>query len=411
MNKVRKKPELLAPAGNLEKLKWAIKYGADAVYIGGKNYSLRANNDNFNIDEIREACEFAHKNKVKVYVTLNIIFHNHDIEGLEQYLINLEKCKVDAIIISDPFVIDLAKKVAPNLDIFLSTQQSTINYEAVNYWKSEGIKRIILAREASGREIQEIITKTGADIEVFIHGAMCVNYSGKCLLSNYLTRRDSNRGGCSQICRWPFVLYDQERANLKYEQDFAMATKDLSLLKYIPDLIDMGVVSFKIEGRMRSIYYIATIVGIYRKVIDEYYNDPKSYKYSVHDEIELCRCANREARPQYFDKKPGVDEQYFIGREEPSNQDFLGIVLDYDINSKEVIIEQRNYFKIGDEVEIFSPLHKKTKFIIKSIKDEYGKPIEVVRHPRQIVRIPLMIKVYKYDLMRTKITFDKIENI
>ncbi|MDD2490304.1 MAG: U32 family peptidase, partial [Bacilli bacterium] len=330
MNKKIKKPELLAPAGNLAKLKWAIKYGADAVYLGGKNYGLRANNDNFSIEEIKEACTYAHVHNAKVYVTVNIIFHDDDVTGLEDYLIILGQCGVDAIIISDPLVIDIAKKVIPQVDLFLSTQQSTINYESALFWQQQGVKRIILAREASGADIKEIIDKTNMDVEVFIHGAMCVNYSGKCLLSNYLTARDSNRGGCSQICRWSFKLYDKSEKPLPYKEDFAIATKDLSLLKYIPNLIDMGVVSFKVEGRMRSIYYIASVINIYRKVIDQYCDNPEAYEYNITYERELYRCANRDVVPQYFNKKPGVDEQYYLDCEEPSNQDFLGIVLEYD---------------------------------------------------------------------------------
>jgi putative protease len=208
-DKIINKPELLAPAGNLEKLKYAIKYGADAVYIGGRNYSLRANNDNFSIDDIEEACTFAHNHNAKVYVTVNIIFHDEDVVGLEDYLISLDKCGVDAIIVADPLVVALVKRVIPKMDIYISTQQSIINYEAAKYWESEGVKRVILGRETSGVDIKEIIDKTNLDIEVFIHGAMCSGYSGRCVLSSYLTARDSNRGGCSQICRWNFILQDE----------------------------------------------------------------------------------------------------------------------------------------------------------------------------------------------------------
>jgi putative protease len=308
-DKILNKPELLAPAGNLEKLKYAILYGADAVYIGGRNYGLRANNDNFSIDEIKEACHYAHEHKARVYVTVNIIFHNEDVNGLEDYLVALDKCNVDAIIVSDPVVIALAKKVIPNMEIHLSTQQSTINYEAVKYWKSEGVKRVVLGREASGSDIKDIIDKTGVDIEVFIHGAMCSGYSGRCVLSNYLTMRDSNRGGCSQICRWNFTLQD-ENQNMVNNNDYAIAPKDLSMLKYIPNLIDMGVKSFKIEGRMRSIYYIATIIHTYRRVIDSYCNKQSGYEYNKNYEKILYQCANRDAVPQFFEHKPGLEEQY-----------------------------------------------------------------------------------------------------
>jgi putative protease len=404
MNKKVIKPELLAPAGNFERLKWAIMYGADAVYFGGQNYGLRANSDNFTIPEIKEACDYVHLHNAKAYVTVNIVFHNKDVEGLEEYLKDLKECGVDAIIISDPIVLDIANKINLGIDIFLSTQQSTINYEAVKFWKKQGIKRVILAREASGNNIKEIIDKTDMDIEVFVHGAMCVGYSGRCVLSNYLTMRDSNRGGCSQICRWNFKLLNDKQEEIESNTDFAMATKDLSLLKYVPDLINMGVVSFKIEGRMRSIYYLATVIRIYRKVIDSYCANKEDYEYNSSYENELYRCANRDSIPQYFDKKPGVYEQYYIGREEVSNQDFLGVVIDYDEKNKEAIIGQRNFFKVGDEVEIFGPNMNDINFKIKYIKDEKGEKLDAARHPEEVVRIPLDKKVNPNDLMRVKIS-------
>lgn len=400
--RILNKPELLVPAGNLEKLRYAVKYGADAVYIGGRNYGLRANNDNFSIDEIKVACDFAHSYNVRVYTTVNIIFHNKDVDGLEDYLIALENCGVDAIIISDPLVLTLAKSVSPNMEIHISTQQSTLNYEAIKFWEKEGAKRVILGREVSGNDIKEIIDKTGMDIEVFIHGAMCSGYSGRCVLSNYLTMRDSNRGGCSQICRWHFTLQDEARQDIKAEVDYALSPKDLSLLKYLPELIDMGVKSFKIEGRMRSIYYIATVLKTYRKIIDEYCNNPDKYEYNKDYEKILYKCANRDVAAQYFNQKPGLNEQYYANREEVSNQDFLGIVLDYDDDLKEATIEQRNFFAIGDEVEIFGPNIDNYSFVIEYIKDESGKRLDAARHPQQIVKIPLLKRVETYDLMRTK---------
>jgi putative protease len=319
-----KKPELLAPAGNLEKMKWAIMYGADAVYFGGQNYGLRANADNLSVEEIKEACEYAHSFKKRVYVTVNIVFHNEDVEGLKQYLVDLNNCGVDAIIISDPLVLELSKQVIPNMEIHLSTQQNTLNYEACKYWAKEGVKRVVLGRETSKSDIKEIIEKGNVDVETFIHGAMCVGYSGRCTLSNYFTNRDSNRGGCSQICRWNFKLCDKNKKEIKSDTDFSMAVKDLSMARYIKDLIDLGVTSLKIEGRMRSIYYIATVLHVYRKLIDEYCSNPDEYKYNEQYEYELYRCANREAVPQYFEYKPGVEEQYYLGREEVSNHNVTG---------------------------------------------------------------------------------------
>lgn len=398
-----KKPELLAPAGNLEKLKYAIHYGADAVYIGGRNYSLRANNDNFTISEIKEACLYAHKHNARVYVTVNIIFHSEDVEGLKEYLIDLEQCGVDAVIVSDPLVIELLKEIDSKMEIHISTQQSTLNYEAASFWKDEGVTRIVFAREASGTDIKEIIDKTGIETEIFIHGAMCSGFSGRCVLSNHLTARDSNRGGCSQICRWNFTLRDDEELDVSDDSNYAIAPKDLSMLKYIPSLIDIGVRSFKIEGRMRSIYYIATMLHTYRKVIDEYCNNKDGYEYNKNYEKILFRCANRDAVPQFFEHRAGFDEQYYTGREEVSNQDFLGIVLDYDEEAQEVVIEQRNFFKVGDEAEIFGPNIDTHFFKIEYIKDNKGNLIDAARHPKQVVRLPINKKVEKYDLMRIKL--------
>lgn len=405
-NKV--KPELLAPAGNLEKLKIAFMYGADAVYIGGRNYSLRANADNFSIEEMREAAKYAHQLGKKIYVAVNIVFHEEDVEGLPKYLKDLESSGIDAIIITDPFIISLAKKHT-KLDIFLSTQQSVINVEAAKYYEKEGLKRIILGREASGNDIKTIIESTNVDIEVFIHGAMCVNYSGRCVLSNYLTARDANRGGCSQICRWSFQLKDSNANFIENDIKFSIAPKDLSLFRYVKDLMDMGVVSFKIEGRMRSIYYLGTIIRIYRLLIDDYFNGTH-YLDLNQAEQELYRCANRDSVAQYFDKKPTVNEQYYT-EGEVSNQDFLGVVVDYDDKKKEVVLEQRNYFQLGDEVEIFGPSNEVISFVVKEIKDGTGNLLEAARHPKQIVRVPLSAKVKKDYMMRIKIIVDKTDDL
>ncbi len=398
MNKV----ELLAPAGDLEKLKWAIMYGADAVYIGGKKFSLRANATNFTIEEIKEGVKFAHEHNAKVYVTVNIIFHEEDFDGLIEYLKELERIKVDAIIASDLFIIDLLKEENINLEFHLSTQACTLNKEAVKFYQKEGVKRVVLARESSRESIKNIIEETNIDTEVFIHGAMCTCYSGRCMLSNYMTNRDSNRGGCAQICRWAFDIFDEYKTKLNKNIDFSIAPKDLSLLKFIPELIDMGVKSFKIEGRMKSIYYIATLVSVYRRVIDRYLEEKENYKYNKNDEIELYRCANRQTTDQYFDKFPGVDEQYYIGREENTNQDFLGVILDYDKNTKEIILEQRNFFKVGDIINIFGPRKESFNIKVSYIKDENNELLDCARHPKEILRIPCEKEVSKNDLIRVK---------
>ena len=395
MNKI----ELLAPAGDLERLKWAFRYGADAVYLGGEKFSLRSMAKNFTLDEIKEGVEFAHNLNKKVYVTVNIVFHEDDIEDLVDYLKKLEEYKVDAIIASDMFILDLLKENNINLEFHLSTQSSCLNKESASFFKKEGVKRVVLARECSKNDIVDIIKSTGIDTEVFIHGAMCMGYSGRCAFSNYMTNRDSNRGACAQICRWVFDLYD-EKEKINDNVDFSFSPKDLSMLKFIPDLIEIGVTSLKIEGRMKSIYYLATLLSVYRKVIDDYYAG--NYKYNKEDEIILERVANRDSLPQYFDKKPGVNEQYYIGREENSNQDFLGVVLDYDEENKEIVIEQRNFFKVGDTINIFGPNKESFNLEVKYIKNIDGELVDAARHAQEIIRIPSDKKVDKFDLIRVK---------
>ena len=389
--------ELLAPAGDLERLKWAFRYGADAVYLGGEKFSLRSMAKNFTLEEIKEGVEFAHNLNKKVYVTVNIVFHEDDIEDLVDYLKKLEEYHVDAIIASDMFILDLLKENNINLEFHLSTQSSCLNKESASFFKKEGVKRVVLARECSKNDIVDIIKSTGIDTEVFIHGAMCMGYSGRCALSNYMTNRDSNRGACAQICRWVFDLYD-EKEKINDKTDFSFSPKDLSMLRFIPDLIEIGVTSLKIEGRMKSIYYLATLLSVYRKVIDDYYAG--KYEYSKEDELILERVANRDSLPQYFDKKPGVNEQYYIGREENSNQDFLGVVLDYDKENKEIVIEQRNHFKVGDTINIFGPGKESFNLKVKYIKNEDGELVDAARHAQEIIRVPSDIEVSKYDLIR-----------
>ncbi len=392
--------ELLAPAGDLERLRWALMYGADAVYIGGRDFSLRANATNFSIEEIKEACDYAHNLNKKVYVTVNIVFHNKDFKNLENYIKDLEKCGVDAVIVSDLGCINIIKEVCPNMEIHISTQASTMNHKSAIFYKELGAKRVVLARECSKEEIKNIINKTGLDTECFIHGAMCVGLSGRCVLSNYMTNRDSNRGGCSQICRWDFNLYDNNQDKIKNDTKFTMCSKDLSMIKYIGDMIDVGIKSFKIEGRMRSIYYIATVVNTYRKAIDEYLSTGK-YNLEKYEKI-LNRVANRDNIDQFFNGNKGVEIQYYLGRQELSNQDFLGLVLDYDKDKRIATIEQRNYFKLGDTVEIFGPNTEVRKFKIEKLLDEDNNLLDVARHPRQIVKIPIPFDVNKNDIIRVQ---------
>jgi len=391
-------PELLAPAGDLERLKIALLYGADAVYIGGKIFGLRANAINFSSEEMKEAVAFAHSLNKKVYVTVNMVLHNKEIKFLLDYLKELESIGIDAIIASDLSVISLALEKT-NLEVHVSTQQSTLNYESVKYLKDLGVKRVVLGRELSCKEIKNI-QKVGLDIEIFIHGAMCASYSGRCVLSNYLTNRDANRGGCSQICRWDFDLLDSKFNEIKGDKNFTFCSKDLSLLKHIKDICDMKVNSLKIEGRMRSTYYIATVVSIYRKAIDNYYNGNKEYDESL--EKVLSRVANRENIVQFFNGVYDETCNYYNNRVEVSNQDFLGVILEYDKDIKLAKIEQRNYFKKGDYVEFFGP-NKVIKYQIDEIFDCDMNKIDVVRHPKQIVYIKITYELTVNDFMRINV--------
>lgn len=395
------KPELLAPAGDLERLKWAINYGADAVYFGGPAFGLRANAINFTMEDIKEAVKYAHDRDKKVYVTVNIVLHDKEADHLVEYLKELEALGVDAIIVSDPAVIMLAR-LNTNLCIHLSTQQSTLNKEAVSFFKNEGVSRIVLGRETSKEEIEKIIKNNDIEIECFIHGAMCAGYSGRCVLSNFFTSRDANRGGCSQICRWDFPLLNENKEELKGDKNFSFCTKDLSLIECIPDMIDLGIRSFKIEGRMRSIYYIATIVSVYRKVIDEYWNNKEKYAYNEKYKKILDNCANRDSIIQFFNGNSNSDCQYYNNAFEASNQDFLGVILDYDEETKIATIEERNYFEPGMAVEIFGPEINDFTFEIVKIYNEKNDLVDAARHPQEIIKIKVPHKVYKNNIMRLK---------
>ncbi|HEC2144912.1 TPA: U32 family peptidase [Staphylococcus delphini] len=406
-----KKPELLAPAGNLEKLKIAVHYGADAVFIGGQEYGLRSNADNFTMDEIREGVEFANRYGAKIYVTTNIIAHDENMEGLDDYLEQLEATGATGIIVADPLIIETCKRVAPKLEIHLSTQQSLSNYKAVEYWKEEGLDRVVLARETGAMEMQEIKDKVDIEIEAFIHGAMCIAYSGRCTLSNHMTARDSNRGGCCQSCRWDYDLLTVDNdgeLDVYYEDGnavpFAMSPRDLKLIESIPNMMDLGIDSLKIEGRMKSIHYIATVVSVYRKVIDAYAADPENFKINPEWLFELDKCANRDTAPAFFKGTPGYEEQMF-GNESSKKApfDFIGLVLDYDKDSQMATIQQRNHFKPGQEVEFFGPEIQTFKQVVDKIYDEEGNELDAARHPLQIVQIKVDQPIYPNNMMRKEV--------
>ena len=388
------KVELLSPAGDLERLKVTLSYGADAVYIGGQKYSLRANATNFSIEEIKEGCDFAHALNKKVYLTLNIVFHNEDMDGVEEYIKEVVDAGIDAFIVSDPFIISHIKNNYPQVEVHLSTQNSTSNYSAVEYFKSEGIDRVVLARELSKTEIAEIIEKTKVDIEVFIHGAMCTCFSGRCALSNYVTNRDANRGGCSQVCRFAFETDEEKK--------FTMATKDLNMARHIKDMIEIGVKSLKVEGRMRSLYYLATVIGAYRELIDLIYEDKLTEEKLCDLEYRLSRVANREVSTHYFMKEADEKDQYYTGRQEISNQDYLGQVISFDKEEKLIKIYERNYFELGDKLELFTPSGDKITFTLEKLYDDNKNEIDVARHPDNIyyVYLDTDIEIPEYSMLR-----------
>lgn len=390
------KYELLLPAGDLGRLKTAIDYGADAVYIGGVNYSLRANANNFTLDDIKEAVKYAHDRKKRVYVTVNMIFHNEDLKNLDKYLKDLDKIGVDSLIVSDFAVIEAIKRLNIKVPFMISTQKSITNLEAIKFYKSLGAYKVVMARECSREDIKYIKENIDTQIEVFIHGAMCTSYSGRCVMSNYVTLRDSNRGGCSQVCRFTF--------DNNTNHDYAFSSKDLNMIDYISDMMDLGIESYKIEGRMKSMYYIATVANAYRTIMDKKIDGTLTKKDIEYYRKVLARVSNRENTSQFYDKVPLVEGQYYSGRQENSNQDFLGLVLSYDKKTKEAIVEQRNKFSVGDEVEVFGPNTKVQRFKIEYIVDEEGNNQDSACHPQEKLKIKIPFEVNENDIVRVIIT-------
>lgn len=387
--------ELLAPAGDIEKLKIAYLYGADAVFIGGEEFSLRARASNFTLEDIKESAAFAHNLGKKLYVTTNIIPHNENYDGLVEYLKGLEEAKVDAIIAASPYIVDMARKHT-NLEIHISTQQSILNTYAINYWAKKGSTRVVLGRELDLDEIKELVESTQQQIEVFIHGGMCASYSGRCTLSNTFTLRDANRGGCAHSCRWNYELFDND-TKLSNETLFSMSSKDLQAINQIPKLIDIGVHSLKIEGRMKSIHYIATVVWVYRRLIDEYLKTGKVKDFNYYID-EINKAENRMTAQGFLEGMPKKETQLYNQRSERPNQIFIGIV--EDTQEEYIKIEQRNHFKPGDKIEVFGPNLDPTTFILDKIYDEEMNELDAARHPKQIILMKIPFKVSKNDLLR-----------
>jgi len=405
-----KKAELLAPAGNLEKLKMAIIYGADAVYLGGEEYGLRAYADNFTPDALIEGIEFAHSRGKKVYLTMNIIPHNEDLDGMSDYVKFAEEAGVDAIILSDPGVFSIVREVAPDMEIHISTQANNTNWRSAKFWYEQGAKRIILARELSLKEIKEIREKVpeGLQLEIFIHGAMCISYSGRCLLSSYMAGRDSNRGLCAHPCRWKYYLVEEKRPGEYmpvYENErgtFIFNSKDLCMIEYIPEILETGVESLKIEGRIKSSYYVATVVRAYRQALDSYYSNPEGYSFNPEWLEEVSKASHREFTTGfYFNKTTGKDQIYHTSsyiRE----YDFVGLVTAYDRNTGIATVEQRNRMFVGDEIEVVRPKGGCFTQVIKEMKNIDGENIEVAPHPQMTVFMPMDQEVEEYTMLRRK---------
>ena len=403
-----KKPELLAPAGNLEKLKIAIIYGADAVYLGGENFGLRAGAKNFTLEELAEGVKFAHDRGKRVYLTLNIIPHNEDLVGLPEYVAKLKGLGLDAVIISDPGILKIVKNIIPEMEVHLSTQANTTNYAAVNFWYEQGVKRIILARELSLKEIEEIIKKSPPDIkiETFVHGAMCISYSGRCLLSNYMVGRDANRGDCAQSCRWRYYLMEETRPGEYfpvYEDKrgtYIFNSKDLCMIEYLPLLIEAGISALKIEGRMKSSYYVATVVKAYRHLIDSYFSEPKEYFGAEKWLDEIKKVSHRYFTTGFFFAKPGSKEQRYNSSAYIKTYDFAGLILDYNTSNQMATIEQKNRVFVGDEIEIFGPDGDFFTQKIEKMWDEDGEEIKVAPHAKQIIRMTMSKSVKPWYIIR-----------
>lgn len=404
-----KKPELLAPAGNMEKLKMALIYGADAVYLGGKAFGLRAFGGNFNYDELKEAVDFAHKLGRKVYVTVNIFPHNSDMEKLPEYLAYLNEIKVDAMLIADLGIFTLAKKYAPDTDIHISTQANNTNWVTVNTWADMGASRVVLAREMSLGEIRTIREKCPVELEMFVHGAMCISYSGRCLMSNYMTGRDANRGSCAQACRWKYALVEEKRPGQYFpiEEDdrgtYFFNSKDMCLLPHIGDVIDSGVDSLKIEGRMKSIHYAASIVKAYRAAIDSYCEDPEHFELKQEWIDELGKVSHRQYTTGFYYNKPTEDDQIYGTTSYEQTSDFVGLVLSYDEATGYAMVEQRNNMKKGQEIEVFQPNLPGYRMILDEMYNDEGELIDVAPHPQQLVKMKMAQPVEPYTILRRDI--------
>ena len=404
--------ELLAPAGDLEKLKIAIDYGADAVYFGGEAFGLRAGAGNFTKEEIREGAKYAHERGKRIYMTVNIFAHNEDIRLLPDFLRGIADLEIDAFLVSDPGVIAVFREILPDAVLHLSTQSNTTNYMTAKFWYDMGISRIVAAREMSFDELREFRREIPEDMEIeaFVHGAMCISYSGRCLMSNFMTVRDANRGACAHPCRWNYSLMEEKRPGEYFpvEEDqrgtYVFNSKDLCMIGHIPEMAEAGIASAKIEGRMKTIFYAATVVRVYREAIDRYYADPASYRFRPEWLEELSKVSNRHFTTGFFLGRPDESAQNYESSAYIRKYDFIGIVRSYDGETGSALIEQRNHFRVGDEIEIFGP--GSASFFTQTVEElfdaESGKPVEVAPHAQQMLRMKVRFPVGASYMLRRK---------
>ena len=404
------KIELLAPAGDLEKLKTAIDYGADAVYFGGEVFSLRAGAGNFSKEEMLEGIKYVHDHGKKCHLTLNIFPHNYDIDALEKYLHEIKDFGIDAFIVSDPGTIMMVKEIIPNAEIHLSTQANLTNYKTAEFWAKQGVKREVMARELSLDEMITMREKIPAelDTEAFIQGAMCISYSGRCLLSNFMIQRDANKGECAHPCRWKYKIIEEQRPGEEYpiEEDergtYIMNSKDLCMIEHIPDLVKAGISSAKIEGRMKSAFYVATVVGVYRKAIDKYYEDPENYQFDPAWLTELKKVSHRDFTTGFYYGKADNEAQNYETSAYTRDYDFIGKVLDFDEDTMVATVEQRNKMVLGDDIEVFGPYTDFWEQKLDYLKDEDGNDLESAPHPQQILKIKMAHPVSKNFMLRKR---------
>ncbi|EMC27717.1 putative protease [Streptococcus mutans ST6] len=407
MTKQLKRPEVLSPAGTLEKLKVAVNYGADAVFVGGQAYGLRSRAGNFSMEEMAEGINYAHDHGVKVYVAANMVTHEGNEIGAGAWFRELRDLGLDAVIVSDPALIAICVTDAPGLEIHLSTQASSTNYETFEFWKELGLTRVVLAREVTMAELAEIRKRTSVEIEAFVHGAMCISYSGRCVLSNHMSHRDANRGGCSQSCRWKYNLYDmpfgQERRSLKGEvpEEFSMSAVDMCMIENIPDMIENGVDSLKIEGRMKSIHYVSTVTNCYKAAVNAYLESPQAFEAIKQDLIdELWKVAQRELATGFYYQTPTENEQLFGARRKIPQYKFVGEVVDFDEPSMTATIRQRNVINEGDRVEFYGPGFRHFETFITDLHDADGQKIERAPKPMELLTITVPQEVKAGDMIR-----------